>query len=58
MKEYKVGEQIVLEVQESKGPMHCDGCFYQDSAVCQWVVNCFARDCSDGKNIIFKEVKE
>lgn len=53
MKELKVGERITLEVVESPS---CKGCYYVDSDFCPY--GCAPRVRSDGKNIIFKEVKE
>ena len=56
MKEYKVGEQIVLEVKEDDVlmPYKCDKCFIgKQSIIC--VANCHAAIRSDGKNVIFVE---
>ena len=60
MKEYKVGEQIVLEVKEQNG---CEGCFFCYNRTCiipigseqreGLLCGVFAR--SDGKNVIFVE---
>ena len=62
MKEYKVGEQITLEVKEAfEG---CEGCFFGDKYdVCHnptyngWGegFQCDANNRSDGKNVIFVE---
>ena len=60
MKEFKVGERvtITLEVVEE---LTCYGCFFRTSfGKCggNGNVKCYIRDRSDGKNVIFKEVKE
>lgn len=60
MKELKVGERvtITLEVVEE---LSCYGCFFRTSfGKCNGdgKVKCSIRDRSDGKNVIFKEVKE
>lgn len=54
MKEYKVGEQIVLEVKEQAKDAKdlCDGCFFHPLA-CMWL--CESSERSDGKNVIFVE---
>ena len=57
MKELKVGERvtITLEVVEE---LTCYGCFFRTSfGKCGGNVKCSIRDRSDGKNVIFKEVK-
>lgn len=64
MKELKVGERvtITLEVVEQDG---CDGCFFGIGDICYNPtmnglvdgVNCKSEDRSDGKGVIFKEVK-
>jgi len=64
MKEYKVGEQITLEVRETfEG---CEGCFFGDNKdIChnptinEWAEGflCDANSRSDGKNVIFVEKK-
>lgn len=61
MKELKVGEKIILEVKENtfEDPKHpCKGCFFFDTPMrgaCYLM--CEGRLCSDGKNVIFKEVE-
>lgn len=60
MKEYKVGEQIVLEVKEISGkqsafPNKCDLCFFNKDGICS--ISCLRDERSDGKNIIFVEKK-
>lgn len=53
MKELKVGERLTLEVVES--PV-CTGCYFADMDFCPH--RCVVQERSDGKNIIFKKVKE
>ena len=60
MKELKVGERgtITLEVVEE---LTCYGCFFStsfDKSSGNGKIKCSIRDRSDGKNVIFKEVKE
>ena len=59
MKELKVGERVTLEVQEVEN-ISCPRCFFWDKEIgCTWcVAECIDTFRSDGKNIIFKEVKE
>lgn len=62
--ELKVGERVIitLEAVEQDG---CDGCFFGIGNICYNPTmnglvdgfNCKSEDRSDGKNIIFKEVK-
>ena len=54
MKELKVGERITLEAVEQNG---CRGCFFEDNPVCIKFACCEGVR-SDGKSVIFKEVKE
>lgn len=62
-KEFKVGERVTLEAVEQNG---CDGCFFEIDDTCHnqtyndWAggFECQPEDRSDGKSIIFKEVKE
>lgn len=55
MKELKVGERfyITLEVVEQSGT--CKDCFFADKERCPYL--CFKDMRSDGKDVIFKEVK-
>lgn len=63
MKEFKVGEKITLEVIEQIG---CSGCFFFDKGSCYSpfmsdrteIFTCESYERSDGKNVIFKEIKE
>lgn len=53
MNELKVGERITLEVIES--PL-CTGCYFEGSGTCPYACCSFER--TDGKGVIFKEVKK
>lgn len=53
MKELKVGERITLEVVER--PL-CTGCYFEDSGTCP--NGCCSYERSDGKGVIFKEIKK
>ena len=53
MKELKVGESITLEVVEN--PV-CTGCYFEDSGTCPY--GCCSFERTDGKGVIFKEVKK
>lgn len=60
MKELKVGEKITitLEVVES---IDCKGCFFEGSNKCgaaYFYFPCSKKFRSDGKSVIFKEVKK
>lgn len=61
MAEFKVGEKvtITLEVVEQKG---CKGCFFDGVDGCCGATSlgmeCVPKYRSDGKNVIYKEVKE
>ena len=58
MKEFKVGERVTLEVTETDKES-CKGCFF-DNYGCNAsdMFKCGYANRSDGKGIIFKEVKE
>lgn len=61
MEELKVGERVTvtLEVVERAD---CDGCFFEGADGCcgasSLELYCVSKYRSDGKNVIFKEVKE
>ena len=59
MKELKIGERILLEVQEVEN-ISCPSCFffYKEIGCTDPIVECFAYRRSDKKNVIFKEVNE
>lgn len=59
MDELKVGERIIVECVETNEdkPFVCDKCFFYDIfPSCPH--RCCAANRKDGKNVIFKEVKE
>lgn len=53
--EHAIGTRITLEVVETENATSCDGCFFRGIAG-NCMVRCIGR--TDGKNIIYKEVKE
>lgn len=56
MREFKVGERIILEVIETTC-IACEDCFFaKEEYACP--DNCSSTERSDGKNVIFKEVKK
>lgn len=55
MKELKVGERATIEVVETETAT-CTGCFFDSKNICNIGQKCANR--SDGKFVIFKEVKE
>lgn len=58
MKELKVGERvtITLEIVEQPG---CRGCFFETpGCIAPYKFKCGHTSRSDGKGVIFKEVKE
>lgn len=61
MKEYKVGEEITLEVKESPDEnASCEGCWFEESGECLCpykMGECLKNWRSDGKNVIFVEKK-
>lgn len=64
MKEFKVGEKVEFEVVEQTPSTKdlCEGCYFNSEYGCQKDCRIFG-SCSsvrrsDGKDVIFKEVKE
>lgn len=56
MEDLPVGSEIILKVVETE-EVDCTGCFFAgDDIPCTGICCDFER--SDGKNVIFKEVKE
>lgn len=59
MKEFKIGERVTLEITESEA---CADCFFFNlyPDICPDILLdvCGKDSRSDGKNVIFKEVKE
>ena len=66
MKELKVGERVTLEVIEQNVCNGCDASFFGYDNICYNPTyngcddgfQCKPKERSDGKNVIFKEVKE
>lgn len=55
MKEYKVGERIVLEVQEG---INCKGCFfYYKGCKAPIFLHCSVNYRGDDKSIIYKQIE-
>ena len=65
MAELKVGERVTLEVIEQNVSNGCDDCFFGYDDICYnqtyngWCdgFQCEPKERSDGKNVIFKEIK-
>lgn len=61
MEDLPIGSEITLKVVESETE-ECNGCFFDGRNGCcvaiSLVMECVPKYRSDGKNIIFKEVKE
>ena len=62
MKELKVGERVTITLEAvEEGRYYCGGCIFEDSVNCEEWRNhypCSNNERSDGKNIVFKKVKE
>ena len=63
MKEFKAGENVAFEVVEAPNANDlCDGCYFSSEYGCRKDLRifgaCSSGRRSDGKNVIFKEVKE
>lgn len=56
MEDLAIGAEIILKVVESETE-ECNGCFFEDNPVCIKFACCEGVR-SDGKSVIFKEVKE
>lgn len=59
MKEFKVGEQIILEAVETDKES-CEGCFFNSKNECEVYREypCSKKKRTDYRSIIFKEVKK
>ena len=55
MEDLPIGSEITLKVVESETE-ECTGCFFDSKNICNVGLKCANR--SDGKYVIFKEVKE
>ena len=61
MNEIKVGERVTIIIEAVEAVKGCDGCFFDRDGGCVAIslgMECVPKYRSDGKNIIFKEVKE
>ena len=61
MKELKVGEKVTVTLEVVEAVKGCDGCFFDKDCGCVAIslgIECSPEYRSDGKSIIFKEVKE
>ena len=62
MKELKVGERVTITLEAVEAVKGCDGCFFDGRNGCCVAISlgmeCAPEYRSDGKNIIYKEVKE
>lgn len=61
MKELKVGERVTITIEAIETIKGCDGCFFDRDGGCAAIslgMECVPKYRSDGKNIIYKEVKE
>ncbi|MFQ8822188.1 MAG: hypothetical protein ACLR8W_11160 [Segatella copri] len=56
MKELKVGERVSVTLEVVEQSDTCKDCFFADKEGCPYL--CFKDMRSDGKDVIFKEVKE
>lgn len=56
MKELKVGERVTTTLEVVEQGDSCEGCFFADKEGCPY--QCFKDMRSDGKDVIFKEVKK
>ena len=58
MKELRIGQRVTITLEAVKD---CDGCFFDRYGGCVAIslgMECSPKYRSDGKNIIYKEVKE
>ena len=61
MNELKVGERVTITLEAVEAVKGCDGCFFDGNGGCVAIslgMECSPKYRSDGKNIIYKEVKE
>lgn len=61
-REIKVGKRVTITLEEVEQD-GCDGCFFSINNTCynptkNGLFHCKSEDRSDGKGVIFKEVKE
>ena len=62
IKQLKVGERVTITLEVVEAVKGCDGCFFDGrNGYCVAIslgMECVPKYRSDGKNIIYKEVKE
>ena len=61
MKELKVGERLTITLEAVEAVKGCNGCFFDRDGGCVAIslgMECVPKYRSDGKNIIYQEVKE
>ena len=56
MAELKVGERVTTTLEVVEQGETCEGCFFADKEGCHYL--CLSGSRSDGKSVIYKEVKE
>ena len=60
MKELKIGERLTITLEAVEAVKGCDGCFFDRDGGCAAIslgIECSPEYRSDGKDVIFKEVK-
>ena len=60
MKELKVGERLTITLEAVEAVKGCNGCFFDRDGGCVAIslgMECSPKYRSDGKNIIYKEIK-
>ena len=61
MKELRIGQIVTITLEAVEAVKGCDGCFFDRYGGCVAIslgMECSPKYRSDGKNIIYKEVKE
>ena len=61
MKELRIGQRVTITLEAVEAVKGCDGCFFDRDGGCVAIslgMECSQKYRSDGKNIIYKEVKE
>lgn len=56
MKELKVGQRVSITLEVAEQDDTCENCYFSDKDGCPYLCSKGMR--SDGKSVIFKEVKE
>ena len=61
MKELRIGQRVTITLEAVEAVKGCNGCFFDRDGGCVAIslgMECSPKYRSDGKNIIYKEVKE